>query len=60
MRTKKLYCYAKDYNKVRKALTEWNVNFKEKDGYFKIDNQEAMVVAEKLCNDKLLLAVVTN
>jgi hypothetical protein len=60
MKTKKLYCYAKDYNKVREALTEWNVNFSEQDGYFKLNNQEAMTIAEKLCNDKLLLAVITN
>lgn len=58
--TKKLYCYAKDYNKVRDALTEWNITFKEKDGYFKIENKEAMTIAERLGKDKLLLAVVTN
>lgn len=54
---KLIYCYLVDESKVRNYLINWGVNFKERDGVFKLDFLEVKVVFNKL-SEKLIIYII--
>ena len=54
---KSIYCYSSDENTVRDYLTKWGVNFKERDGVFKLDPLEAKAGSNKL-SEKLIIHII--
>ena len=55
---KSIYCYKKDENIVRQYLKKWGVNFKERNGVFKVDNIECKAVSERL-SEKLIIHITS-